>query len=401
MAERKAVYYGQVELIPGIVCDGYVLDDDTAVMSERGTADLLKMDHKALKRLMINWPPNSLKPFIDTDFNVGTTESPKVTKPFVSKGLSVGTTLVEVVAKNSPHKGRKIVVYNSHIIETIIRAYVMAAGHNTLQKNQLHIGKRCSVLVCALTRTALETSIKEACGLSPNIQQTAQKNYIDAVQLIKEFGFTSSAPNDIAIKKDITQFLNVPESTLNSFLRKHQEEIKPIHLDSATIRSIGYKASRMNGYHLDDVTKIALGMDSVVGIELKKKVFGAVGSFVKPHTSVEIQWREVLSKVFDGFDLHFNYPIGPYKVDFLVAKLLLVLECNGYCHRYYDEAEEKAREKLITQRYSLVRFHHQVSIETLFNGILQAKPGTVIRLYDLEQLGNSRPFNINPFNAMM
>jgi hypothetical protein len=36
MTERKAVYYGQVELIPGIVCDGYVLDDDTAVMSEAG-----------------------------------------------------------------------------------------------------------------------------------------------------------------------------------------------------------------------------------------------------------------------------------------------------------------------------------------------------------------------------
>ena len=36
MSERKAVYYGQVELIPGVVCDGYVLDDDTAVMSERG-----------------------------------------------------------------------------------------------------------------------------------------------------------------------------------------------------------------------------------------------------------------------------------------------------------------------------------------------------------------------------
>jgi hypothetical protein len=28
MTEQKAVYYGQVELIPGIVCDGYVLDDD-------------------------------------------------------------------------------------------------------------------------------------------------------------------------------------------------------------------------------------------------------------------------------------------------------------------------------------------------------------------------------------
>jgi hypothetical protein len=39
--ERKAVSYGQVELIPGIICDGYVLNDNTAVLSERGAADLL------------------------------------------------------------------------------------------------------------------------------------------------------------------------------------------------------------------------------------------------------------------------------------------------------------------------------------------------------------------------
>ncbi|MEN8220184.1 MAG: hypothetical protein ABFS56_28310, partial [Pseudomonadota bacterium] len=50
------------------------------------------------------------------------------------------------------------------------------------------------------------------------------------------------------------------------------------------------------------------------------------------------------------------------------------------CHRYYDPKQEKEREKLITQRYSLVRFHHKVSLEALFNGILQAKSGTVIRL---------------------
>jgi len=103
-----------------------------------------------------------------------------------------------------------------------------------------------------------------------------------------------------------------------------------------------------------------------------------------------------LSQVFEGFDLHFNYPIGPYKVDFFVAKLMLVLECNGYCHRYYDATQEKQREKLITQRYSLVRFHHQISLETLFNGILQAKPGTMVKLYDLEQLGQEVPFNLNP-----
>ena len=305
MTERKAVYYGQVELIPGIVSDGYVLDDDTAVMSERGTADLLGMKHASLQSVAVNWPPKKLKSFIDKDF-------------------SVAVNSVKVLADNNPHKGRRINVYDTSFIESFIRGYALALAHRKLRQIQRHIGERCVILQSSLVVTALEVAIKEACGLSPDIQKTAQKNYIDVVKLIKEFGFTCSAPNDIAIKKDITQFLDIPESTLNSFLRKHKGDIEPIKLERDIIRSIGLKAPRMNGYLMDDVTKIALGMDSVIGIELKKKVFGQVGSFVKPETSAEIQWREVLSKVFEGFDLRFNYPIGPYKVDFFVAKLMLV-----------------------------------------------------------------------------
>ncbi len=379
MKERKAVYYGQVELIPGIISDGYVLDDDTAVMSERGTAELLGMDQKTLKAMRGNWPPKTLKPFTDNSFTM--------------RG-----NFIEVIAESSPYYGRNIVVYTSATIETLIRTYASAFMNDALRKHQIHVGKRSVALLISLVRTVLDTAIKEACGLSTNIQQTAQKNYIDAVKLIKDFGFTCTAPNDIATKKDISQFLDIPESTLNGFLRKHKNEIQPIKLDSATIRSFGGKAARMNGYLLDDVTKIALGMDSVIGIKLKKQVFGQIGSFAKPNTSVEVQWREVLSKVFQGFDLYFNYQIGPYKVDFFVAQLMLVLECNGYCHRFYDEKEEKVREKLVTQKYSLVRFHHKINLETLFNGILQAKPGKMVKLYDLEKLGQEMPFDINYLN---
>jgi len=382
MVERQAVYYGQVELIPGIVCDGYVLEDDTAVMGIIGTAELLSLHYKVLQ-------------------NIATKGIPKTLEPFVDKGLNNATKTVTVVAQNSHHKGRKIKVYDSFYIESLIRAYAFALASDKLRKAQHHIGKRCVFLMGSLVRTALDVAIKQACGLSPDIQQTAQKNYIDAVKLIKDFGFTCSVDNDIAIKKDITQFLEVPESTLNSFLRKHKGDIEPLKLDAATIRSFGGKASRMNGYYLDDVAKIALSMDSIKGIKLKNKVFGQVGSFAKPSTSLEVQWREVLSKVFEGFDLHFNYPIGPYKVDFFVAKLMLVLECNGYCHRYYDDEQEQVREKLITQKYSLVRFHHKVSMETLFNGILQAKPGMMVRLYDLEQLEQEMPFNINSLEAQV
>jgi hypothetical protein len=102
MKERTAVYYGQVELIPGIVCDGYVLDDGTAVMSERGTADWLGVHHKSLQSMAVNWPPKTLKPFID-------------------EGWSMAVNRVEVAAKNSPYQGRKISIYDSLAIENLIR----------------------------------------------------------------------------------------------------------------------------------------------------------------------------------------------------------------------------------------------------------------------------------------
>ena len=113
-------------MIPGIVCDGYVLDDDTAVMSERGTADLLGMHHKSLQSVAVNWPPKTLKPFID-------------------KGLIVAVNRVEVTAKDNPHKGRKIIVYETSFIESFIRGYAFALASDKLRKAQHHIRKKVSV----------------------------------------------------------------------------------------------------------------------------------------------------------------------------------------------------------------------------------------------------------------
>jgi very-short-patch-repair endonuclease len=362
MTKREAVHYGQVEIIPGIQCDGYVLNDETACLSERGTADLLGMNQMALNRMKTTWPPKTLKPFTD-------------------KGWTMKTTFVKVTAKNSPYKGRKIVVYNTDIIETVIRAYVIASGHNALQKNQFHIGERCSVLVCALTRTALEATIKEACGLPTNLQKTAQKHYTDIIELMKESGLRCSVSDEMAIKTDITDFLDIPLSTLNSFLTKHRKTIKPIKLDRQTIQAIGSKALRMNGYHVQDVGTIALGMDSVIGISLKEKMFGPVSALAKFETKGEIEWQQVLAEIFAGFSFYHNYQIGPYRVDFYVKELDLILECNGYdCHINYEQSYETQREHFLND-HCIVRFHHQVELKTLFNGILRAKAGTITKLY--------------------
>jgi len=40
---------------------------------------------------------------------------------------------VKVVAKNSPHKGRNITVYESSFIESFIRGYALALAHRQLR----------------------------------------------------------------------------------------------------------------------------------------------------------------------------------------------------------------------------------------------------------------------------
>ena len=374
MQKLEAVHYGEVELIPGIKCDGYVLSDGTACLSENGVAKILGIQRPALRRVVPKWPPKTLK-------------------PFVGNALSVVPKFIKVIAKNSPHKGRHITVYDSHFIESFIRGYALALANDVLRPNQIHIGKRSIILQSVLILTALESAIKQACGLNPNIQKIAKQNYIDVGKVMKDTGLISSIGNDIYTKKDITNYITVPLSTLNSNIRKLHDDISVINLDRATIKSSGSKAPRLNGYGLEDVGKIVLGMDSVIGIELKKQVFGSVSTLAKFDTKGEIEWQQVLSQVFDNLGFQHNYPIEKYRVDFFVKDLNLVLECNGYDnHSSYDPLEESVREKFITKNYSLVRFHHKIDWKTLVNGILRTKIGQVTTLYNINGYDNFASF---------
>ena len=357
--ELKAVYSGKVEIIPGTIVDGYILDDNSAVLSERGTADLLGIHQKSLQNVTVNWPPKTLKPFVD-------------------KGLIVKTHSIKVVANGSPHKGRNIVVYESKFIESVIRGYTLALANNALRANQKHVGKRCTTLACALSKTTIDVAVQQACDFVPQVQKTIQHNYQDVVESIKAQDFKCSVAGDIATKKDIFEFLKIPPSTLNGYLDKHRDTIKPIQLDRAAIRAANSNAPRMNGYHLDDVGKIVLGMDSVIGIDLKQQIFGDGNSLALLKDKQGREWSKTLARVFAGFTFHQNYPIAEYQVDFFVEELNLVLE--------FDNGQSVAKEQFICQHYGLVRFHHQIEWEILLNGILRAEVGTVIRLGNIGQI---------------
>ena len=193
MQERKAVHYGQVELIPGIICDVYILNDGTPVMSENGAADLLGIGRMALHRIEPKWPPKTLRPFIGGDFGI----EPK--------------SVINVTAKNSPCQGRNITVYTSSFIESFIRGYSLALANRKLRPNQKHIGERCVVLQSALARSAIDTVIEQACGITPNIQQTVQEQ---CIKLMKQFGLKASFPkeeiywSEISLVKMLQQLTN-------------------------------------------------------------------------------------------------------------------------------------------------------------------------------------------------
>ncbi len=142
MKKLKATHYGKVELFPGIKSASYVLSDGTTVLSERGTADLLGIDKKLLSSIRENWPPETIKPFIIQSSFV-------VYEP------------IKVTAKNSSHKGKKIVVYDIQFIESFITGYALAFASGELKPDQISIGERCMSLQSALISNVLGNSIKE------------------------------------------------------------------------------------------------------------------------------------------------------------------------------------------------------------------------------------------------
>ena len=128
--------------------------------------------------------------------------------------------------------------------------------------------------------------------------------------------------------------------------------IEPIQLDVATIRSLGSTARRMNGYLMDDVGKIVLGMDSVIGIDLKEQIFGKSSSLNKLKPAGKIIWLQSLSRIFAGFTLLQDYVIAGNAVNFFVQEFNLILE--------FDNKQSKARKPfLLSQGYRVVHFNPQ------------------------------------------
>ena len=78
----------------------------------------------------------------------------------------------------------------------------------------------------------------------------------------------------------------------------------------------------------------------------------------KNSTPAEIRlWSEVLrARRFHGFLFNRQFPIGMYIVDFICRRLNLVIEIDGYSHRFKEQADRERDQVLGDMGYRVVRF---------------------------------------------
>ncbi|HET6528455.1 MAG TPA: DUF559 domain-containing protein [Balneolaceae bacterium] len=71
----------------------------------------------------------------------------------------------------------------------------------------------------------------------------------------------------------------------------------------------------------------------------------------------QILWSEVLrAKKFYGYQFNRQFPIDKYVADFICRKLKLIVEVDGYSHRFKTEEDKDRDERLIELGYIIIRF---------------------------------------------
>jgi very-short-patch-repair endonuclease len=95
-------------------------------------------------------------------------------------------------------------------------------------------------------------------------------------------------------------------------------------------------------------------------------------SLRKNSTPAEIRlWAEVLrARRFHGYPFNRQYPIGPYIADFVCRQLRLIVEIDGYSHRFKEEEDRERDRALVDLGYRVVRFPEKEVMQHLDNVVL-------------------------------
>lgn len=94
-----------------------------------------------------------------------------------------------------------------------------------------------------------------------------------------------------------------------------------------------------------------------------------------------ILWSEVLrAKKFHGYQFNRQFCINDYIVDFISRKLKLIIEVDGYSHKFQYEEDMLRDQKLQELGYTVLRFSEK-EIRTDINNVIRVLesylPGTI------------------------
>lgn len=82
-------------------------------------------------------------------------------------------------------------------------------------------------------------------------------------------------------------------------------------------------------------------------------------------------WKNLLSKKKTNYQFNRQFTVENYIVDFISRELKLVIEIDGYSHKFKKDADESRDEKLRELGYTVLRFtEHDVKYN--FNNIIRA-----------------------------
>jgi very-short-patch-repair endonuclease len=84
----------------------------------------------------------------------------------------------------------------------------------------------------------------------------------------------------------------------------------------------------------------------------------------------QILWKEVLrAKKFYGYQFNRQFPIDEYIADFICRKLRLIIEVDGYSHRFKVKEDKERDRELSDLGYTTVRFSEKEVCNDLDNVI--------------------------------
>jgi len=110
-----------------------------------------------------------------------------------------------------------------------------------------------------------------------------------------------------------------------------------------------------------------------------------------------ILWSYLKGKKMMGYDFHRQKPIDQYIADFFCNKLKLVIELDGFTHRFEEVAEKDERKEIKFSELGItvLRFRDEQVMDDIYN-VLKIIENFILSFEEARQGTSHQPHTPNP-----